>query len=54
MLSQNKGQFPLGFEFEGNLLEASVQGSVRAVGHETGVTYDGSESGGGEFNFEWE
>ena len=48
---------PLGFEFEGNLLEASVitnSSVVRATGHEVGYTFDGTDTGGGEFNLDWE
>ncbi len=48
---------PLGFVFEGNLLEGSIvnmETTVRATGHEIGNTFDGTTTQGGEFSFDWE
>ncbi len=48
---------PLGFVYERALLDASAitnSSVVRATGHEVGNTFDGTETGGGEFNLDWE
>ena len=45
---------PVECELEGYLMAGSIEAEVRATGHEIGNTFDGTESGGGEFNLDWE